>query len=171
MINCEARTTKWRILLFLGILAACGRGDEPGDSDGTVATDTGPAPVGAEVGEGEAPAQGERPSFAEAHMASAVDASRDEPDPATYTAAFPDTAAIYVVYRLQEGAAGRVTIAWKQGGVVLFEDEQTLPADGTWAFNAITPPPGGFPTGTYEVELRIAETGELRTLSFTVHSS
>jgi hypothetical protein len=161
-----------RVLPVLVIVAACARGDEPVETKRTTATDTGTAPVPTQGPEAKEPLD-ERPSFGEAHMASVADASREEPDPATYTSTFPASAnAIYVVYRLKEGVGGRVTATWRQQGQVVMANDpgRQLPGDGTWAFEAITPPPGGFPLGSYEVELKIAETGETRTLSFAVTS-
>lgn len=146
----------------------------PADGQGAAAAgaDTAGRPT---PGEAEAPAPGAAgetaPAFGEAHIASAADPSAEGPDPATYTTTFPATAsAIYVVYRLREGAGGRVTFAWRKDGAVIFQNAegQRMPDDGTWAFEAIQPPSGGFPPGSYEVILTLAETGEARSLPFTV---
>jgi hypothetical protein len=123
-----------------------------------------------------APAATSPPSgeaFAEAAATADVDPDAAAPDPATFASTFPsDTPTIYVVFRLQSGVGGDVQIEWKTGGeVVATGGTQTLPDDGTWAFNALNAPPLGFPAGDYEVELTFLATGEVRTVAFTVTES
>jgi hypothetical protein len=111
------------------------------------------------------------PEFDQVKTASVADASRDAPDPATFTSAFPANApAIYIVYRLKPGPGGRVTATWRKDGEVLLQNDRRreIPSGGRWAFEAITPPPGGFLLGNYEVVLTIVETEESRTVPFTV---
>ncbi|MEX2204364.1 MAG: hypothetical protein WD965_09790 [Actinomycetota bacterium] len=112
-------------------------------------------------------------AFAEAAAASEVDPDADAPDPATFETTFDSsTPTIYVVFQLQEGVGGDVQVQWNRDGeAVATGGTQTLPADGTWAFNALNAPPLGFPAGDYEVELTYMPTGETRTVSFSVLES
>jgi hypothetical protein len=141
--------------------AAGAAGPETG-ADGGVGRDT--------AGAAADPAEAERngADFAEAALASGVDTSRERPDPASYTTSFAhDAAGIYVVFRLTEGEGGRVVATWRKDGVVLHEQDQSVPGD-RWAFMAITPAPGGFLPGEYELTLRVDGTGNTRVLPFTV---
>jgi hypothetical protein len=131
--------------------------------------DSEPAPTGGGVAGEEG-----RPKFAEAWLTGAIDPQASGPDPATATSTFlSDAKEIYVVYRLEEGAGGRVTSTWKKGVEVLLANDpgRDLPSDGTWAYEAITAPPGGFQAGSYEVVLNITDTGDSRTLPFTVEGA
>lgn len=120
------------------------------------------------------PAEGASPAaeaFAEAATASDIDPAAEAPDPAAFTEAFPsDSSVVHVVFRLREGVAGEVRVAWNMGGELLTEDSLTLPGDGAWAYHSITPPPQGFTVGAYEVTLTFTETGETRTLPFSVEA-
>jgi hypothetical protein len=108
-------------------------------------------------------------SFAEAATTAEIDPAADAPDPATFASSFPsDAPTIYVVFQLQVGVGGEVQIVWTMGPELLAEDTLTLPDDGTWAYHAITPPPGGFTPGSYEVSLTLVSTAETRTVPFTV---
>ena len=109
-------------------------------------------------------------AFAEAAATSEIDPDADAPDPATFASTFPsDTPTIHVVFRLQPGVGGDVQVEWKMGGeAVATGGTQTLPADGTWAFNSLNAPPLGFPVGDYEVELTFTATGETQVVAFTV---
>jgi hypothetical protein len=110
-------------------------------------------------------------AFAEAATTAEIDTSAEAPDPATFASTFPsDSPTIYVVFQLQEGVGGEVRIVWAMGAEVLAEDSLTLPDDGTWAYHAITPPPGGFAPGSYEVSLTLISTAETRSVPFTVEA-
>jgi hypothetical protein len=128
----------------------------------------GPDTAGAAAGAAEAERNGA--DFAEAALASGVDTSREGPDPASYTTSFAhDAAGIYVVFRLTEGEGGRVVATWRKDGVVVHEQDQSTPG-GRWAFMAITPAPGGFVPGEYELTLRVDGTANTRVLPFTVRA-
>ncbi|HEY7529460.1 MAG TPA: hypothetical protein VIC56_02135 [Gemmatimonadota bacterium] len=137
--------------------AAAG-GGAPGDTDGM-------GDAGAAAARG-----GSGADVAEAAMAAGVDTSREGPDPASYTTSFAhDAPGIYVVFRLTEGEGGRVVATWRKDGVVVREQDQTVPG-GRWAFMAITPAPGGFIPGAYELTLRVDGTDNSRVLPFTVEA-
>lgn len=105
--------------------------------------------------------------IAEAHMASEVVESADGPDPATYTTTFEsDAPGIYVVYRPESGSVGTVQLTWLLDGEVQLEGELDIDEDTTWAYGGITPAPGGFETGDYEVIVELG--GDEETLEFTV---
>jgi hypothetical protein len=142
-------------------------GSGEGAADGAaeqVPETTDPGDGAAQTGAGEGTAD-----FAEAKMASGVDTSREDPDPASFTTSFPpDAPAVYVVYRLTEGDGGHVIATWKREGQVLRTDESRNVPGGRWAFGAITPAPGGFQPGSYELILTIQGTAASRTLPFTI---
>ncbi len=105
--------------------------------------------------------------IAEAHMATVVDESLDTPDPSTFTTSFPtDAPAIYVVYTPDEGASGTVHLTWLHEGEVASEATLDIGADTIWAWGGITPPSGGFTTGSYEV--RVELNGDEERVAFTV---
>lgn len=108
--------------------------------------------------------------IAEAAMASEVVESADGPDPSTFTTTFPsDAPGIYVVYRPESGAAGTVHLTWLIEGEVELEGTLEVDEDTTWAYGGITPQPGGFAPGNYEVRLEL--NGDEETLEFTVEAS
>lgn len=105
-------------------------------------------------------------SFVEAHMASSVDTSADEPDPSTYTDTFAvDHPAIFVVYLLDEDA--EVLITWSLDGEELLQGSQQAPGGG-WVEFHINPEPGGFEPGQWEVVLEIVGGDDREVLAFTV---
>jgi hypothetical protein len=143
--------------------AAGAAGPETG-ADGGAGRDT------ARAAAGTAEAERNGADFAEAALASGVDTSREGPDPASYTTSFAhDAPGIYVVFRLTEGEGGRVVATWRKDGVVVHEQDQSAPGD-RWAFMAITPAPGGFLPGEYELTLQVDGTGNTRVLPFTVRA-
>jgi hypothetical protein len=134
-----------------------------GAAGGAAAVDTGGA-------RGATPPAASGADIAEAALASGVDTSREGPDPASYTTSFAhDAPGIYVVFRLTEGEGGRVVATWRKDGVVVHEQDQSVPGD-RWAFMAITPAPGGFIPGAYELTLAVEGTDKRRVLPFTVEA-
>lgn len=116
------------------------------------------------VGFGE-PSSGD--GIAEIHMVAEIDQSTDAPDPSTYVTSFTaDAPAIYVAFRLDSGAEGTVELTWSIDGVVAREATLDVPAGTTWAWGGITPAPGGFEAGDYEVRLEL--NGDVETTEFTV---
>ena len=111
-------------------------------------------------------------AFLEVAMAAEVDTSVDAPDPSWYTDEFPtDSSAVYVVFRFPEGTSGTVTATWSSEGTDLFSHDFFYEADHTWAYMAITPAPGGFSPGDYQVELVLDEDVARVVLDFTIVES
>lgn len=105
--------------------------------------------------------------IAEVHMVDEVDQSTEAPDPSTYVTSFTaDAPAIYVAFRLDSGAEGTVELTWSVDGAVASEATINIQAGTTWAWGGITPAPGGFDAGDYEVRLEL--NGDVETTEFTV---
>lgn len=65
---------------------------------------------------------------------------------------------IYLVYDLEEGSTGQVSITWRQDGVPLFPArtfDWTETTAFAWAW--ITPAPGGFLPGSFDVVIEFAD--------------
>ena len=167
------------ILTLALVSAACGGGGSDGSSaSDTIAsrptdetlTTTGPTPTD-ETSTPTEPVTSDEPAaarFVEAHMANGADTSADAPDPNTYTDTFAaDAPGLYVVYLLDGDAD--VDITWSRDGQQLLAKSQHTPG-GTWAEYHVTPAPGGFEPGQWEVVLEIAGSGEREVLAFTVTS-
>ena len=74
---------------------------------------------------------------------------------------------IYMVYELDEGSTGQVTITWRENGVPLFPARTFDWSDTTafaWAW--INPAPGGFAPGNFDVVIEFA--GDSVTVPFTI---
>lgn len=105
--------------------------------------------------------------IAEAHMVDEIDQSSDEPDPSTYVSSYTaDAPAIYVAFRVDPGAEGRVEVTWSIDGEVASEAAIDVAAGTTWAWAGITPLPGGFNPGDYEARLEL--NGDVERVEFTV---
>ena len=88
---------------------------------------------------------------------------------AVATSTFSTSAArIYVLYELEEGSTGQVTITWRQDRVPVFPDPSAF--DWTerttfgWAW--IDPASGGFPQGDFDVVIEFA--GDIVTVPFAI---
>lgn len=104
-----------------------------------------------------------------AGMALEPPASGGELDTSAFRSSFPaDASAIYVVYDLTPESDTSVKLTWRQDGEMIITQDFDWTADITWAWANITPPPGGFEPGSYEVEIELAATGERRTIAFTI---
>ena len=78
-----------------------------------------------------------------------------------------DDARIYMIYELEEGSAGQVSITWRQDGVPLFPArtfDWTETTAFAWAW--ITPAPGGFLPGSFDVVIEFAD--DTLTVPFTI---
>jgi hypothetical protein len=76
---------------------------------------------------------------------------------------------IYVIYELEEGSTGQVTITWRENGVPLFPArtfEWTETTAFAWAW--INPAPGGFAPGKFDVVIEFA--GDRVTIPFTIEA-
>jgi hypothetical protein len=105
--------------------------------------------------------------IAEAHLVDEIDDSADEPDPSSYTDSYTtDAPAIYVAFKLDRDAEGTVELTWSVDGEVASEASIDVGAGTLWAWGGITPAPGGFNPGDYEVRLEL--NGDVETLEFTV---
>jgi hypothetical protein len=108
-------------------------------------------------------------AFLEVAMADEVDVSVDALDPAWFTDEFTaNSPAINVVFRLPAGTSGTINATWTLEGDELFNHEFFYQSDHEWAYMAITPAPGGFPVGDYEVELVLDDDVARVVLDFTV---
>jgi hypothetical protein len=78
-----------------------------------------------------------------------------------------DDARIYMVYELDEGSTGPVTITWRQDGEPLFPARVFDWTDTTtFAWGWINPAPGGFLPGDFDVVIEFA--GDTVTVPFTI---
>jgi hypothetical protein len=126
-----------------------------------------PTPTATATSAATEPLSGEDP-FELAATAKEVDTSKEVPDPSTFTTTFAaDTPTIYVVYKLKQGLSGTVKLTWRKDGQLVLEQSFALPED-RWGYGGVNRPSPAFPTGNYEIELELAETGGGRTLQFTV---
>lgn len=78
-----------------------------------------------------------------------------------------DAPRIYMVYELEEGSIGTVTITWREDGVPLFSPrtfDWTETTAFAWAW--ITPAPGGFSPGSFDVVIEFA--GDTVTVPFVI---
>ena len=108
-------------------------------------------------------------AFVEVAMADEVDVSIDAPDPSWYTDQFTTaSSAVYVVFRLPVDTSGTVHATWSSEGTELFSHDFFYESAHTWAYMAITPPPGGFSAGAYQVELVLDEVVASVVLDFTI---
>jgi|GEM_PF-6735825 len=104
--------------------------------------------------------------FLEAHMAANVVLSADDPDPSSYTETFAaDKPTIYVVYRLDGDAD--VELIWSREGQEAYRSTFVSPGQ-TWVEFHITPAPGGFTPGEWELVLEIVGGEDRVVLPFTV---
>lgn len=108
-------------------------------------------------------------AFLEVAMADEVDTSLEAIDPAWFADEFTSSSsAINVVFRLPAGTSGTIKATWSLEGDELFNHEFFYQSDHEWAYMAITPAPGGFPVGDYEVELVLDDDVASVVLDFTV---
>ncbi|MCA1736853.1 MAG: hypothetical protein LC739_12330 [Actinobacteria bacterium] len=104
--------------------------------------------------------------FLEAHMAANVDLSVAEPDPSNYTETFAaDEPAIYVVYMLDGDAD--VELIWSHEGQEAYRSTFVSPGE-RWVEFHITPAPGGFTPGEWELVLEVVGGEDRVVLPFTV---
>lgn len=78
-----------------------------------------------------------------------------------------DAPRIYMVYELEAGSAGPVTITWRRDGEPLFPASVfDWTEDSTFAWAWISPGSGGFPAGDFDVLVEFA--GDTVTVSFVI---
>lgn len=108
-------------------------------------------------------------AFTLLRMATAVDRSKAQPDPSTYTDSFPSSAPkIYVVFKLAAGLTGTVTLTLTRDGspVINPVSLNITTADGWNDFHIDSA--RGFPVGAYGATVTYEPTGEAQTVTFTV---
>jgi hypothetical protein len=103
-------------------------------------------------------------------MASTLDDSGDDPNPADFRDVFPaKTERIYVIYQLDEGATDTINFSWARGARELFTNSFDYKETTTFAWGWITPPSSGlFTTGSYTVTLTLVNSGDTITVPFTI---
>jgi hypothetical protein len=102
-------------------------------------------------------------------MATSVDRSKQEPDPATYTDSYPTAAkVVYVVFTLRSGSTGKVTLTMtRNGSPVIKPVSLDIKVANAWNDFHIDSSKG-FPVGDYVATVTFGPTGEAQTVDFTV---
>ena len=103
-------------------------------------------------------------------MATAVDRSKDQPDPSTYTDSFSSSAStVYVVFELRSGLTGRVTLTLTRGGSAVIKPVSLDVTTGNGWNDFHVDSASGFPVGDYAATVTFEPTGEAQTVTFSVN--
>jgi hypothetical protein len=162
------------------ILAACGSGSTPAASQSSQPTSAAPTVAASSSSPASAaattsptasptatPAAGSG-TLALAGLSSVLDAPAQTVDTSTFATTFAsETPAIYVIYQLSPGSSGKIVSTWNKGDAVLNTVSFDYPASGPWAWFELTYK-NGFIPGSYEVRLKVLDTGSTVTLPFTI---
>ena len=107
-------------------------------------------------------------TFALGGLSAVIDKPAQTIDTSTFTKTFAsETPAIYVLYELSPGSAGKVVSTWKKGSQVVNTVSLDYPADAPWAYFELSYQDGFIP-GDYVEEIKVVESGDTLSLPFTV---
>ena len=103
-----------------------------------------------------------------AGMSSVLDKPAQTVDTSTFTTTFAsETPAIYILYELTAGSAGKVQSTWTHAGAKVNTNTFSYPATAHWAYFVLTNKAGFIP-GDDQIELKVVGTGDVVTLPFTI---